>query len=280
MPGAGSRRSRQVSRPRRASRASHAPVSARVVVLTVAGGSTGLVVYCTTHLPQGRPRQGAPVAQGVPLALGRRQVERLPHTRRVLGGGWLCGAHRACAAAATTKHLHAYACEGADENSWQSRPRHTRAPCQQQSLVVCLAGSASASLSAQPPKSECVQQLVANIRSCPTFLAIVLTSSSNMTRARSAAVSLGGGSRPSVGLKTACLGLDCHEFSSAPSRTKACKRLVNTFFAWTYVPSQGADDDLRGAQADRVEPAHGVLPNPRALQVVNTKRPHDPNTHR
>ena len=51
----GSRRSRQVSRPRRASRASHAPVSARVVVLTVAGGSTGLVVYCTTHLPQGRP---------------------------------------------------------------------------------------------------------------------------------------------------------------------------------------------------------------------------------
>ena len=68
-----------------------------------------------------------PVAQGVPLALGRRQVERLPHTRRVLGCGWLCGAHRACAAAATTKHLHAYACEGADENSWQSRPRHTRA---------------------------------------------------------------------------------------------------------------------------------------------------------
>ena len=45
---------------------------------------------------------------------------------RVLGCGWLCGSHRACAAAATTKHLHAYACEGADENSWQSRPRHTR----------------------------------------------------------------------------------------------------------------------------------------------------------
>ena len=51
--------------------------------------------------------------------------------------------------------------------------------------------------------------------------------------------------------------------------------VVNTFFAWP--PSQGADDDLRdrGAQADRVEPAHGVLPNPRALQVVYTKRPHD-----
>ena len=40
-------------------RASHAPVSARVVVLTVAGGSTGLVVYCTTHLPPGRPLQAS-----------------------------------------------------------------------------------------------------------------------------------------------------------------------------------------------------------------------------
>jgi hypothetical protein len=26
--------------------------------------------------------------------------------------------------ASTTRRLHAYACEGADENSWQSRPRH------------------------------------------------------------------------------------------------------------------------------------------------------------
>ena len=86
---------------------------------------SGSVLHHTS--PSRTARQGAPVAQGVPLALGRRQVERLPHTRRVLGGGWLCGAHRACAAAATTKHLHAYACEGADENSWQSRPRHTRA---------------------------------------------------------------------------------------------------------------------------------------------------------
>jgi len=172
-------------------------------------------VYCTTHLPPGRPRQGVPVAQGVPLALGWRQVELLQHTRRVLVGGCLCGTHRACEAAATTKHLHAYTCEGSDENSWQSRPRHT---CQQQSLVVCLAGSVSAMLLVHRPKLECMRHLVANIRSSLTFLAIVLTSSSNMTRARSAAVSLGGGSRPSVGLKTTCLGLDCHEFSSAPSR--------------------------------------------------------------
>jgi len=49
----------------------------------------------------------------------------------------------------------------------------------------------------------------------------VLASSSNMTRARSGAVSLGGGSRPGVGLTTASLGLDCHEFSSAPSYTNA-----------------------------------------------------------
>ena len=174
----GSRRSRQVSSPRCTLRASHAPVSARVVVLTVAGGSTGLVVYCTTHLPQGRPRQGAPVAQGVPLALGRRQVERLPHTRRVLGCGWLCGAHRACAAAATTKHLHAYACEGADENSWQSRPRHTRA-----SNKVLWSASLAVRLQrcrrSRPSRNAC--DSVANIRSRPTFLAIVLASSSNMT---------------------------------------------------------------------------------------------------
>jgi hypothetical protein len=46
------------------------------------------------------------------------------------------------------------------------------------------------------------------------FFAIVLASSSNMTRARSAAV-------VGVGLKTACLGLDCHEFSSKPSHTNS-----------------------------------------------------------
>ena len=51
MPGADTRAGAAAA----AWRASHAPVSARVVVLTVAGGSTGLVVYCTTHLPPGRP---------------------------------------------------------------------------------------------------------------------------------------------------------------------------------------------------------------------------------
>ena len=54
MPGADTRAGATAA----AWRASHAPVSARVVVLTVAGGSTGLVVYCTTHLPPGRPLQG------------------------------------------------------------------------------------------------------------------------------------------------------------------------------------------------------------------------------
>jgi len=91
--------------------------------------------------------------------------------------------------------------------------------CQEQNLAVCLACSASVTQSAQPTKSECAcssSRLAAKTRWCPTFLAIVLTSSSNMTRGRSAAVSLGGGSRPGVGLVTACLGLDCHEFSSAP----------------------------------------------------------------
>ena len=48
-------------------------------------------------------------------------------------------------------------------------------------------------------------------------------------------------------------------------------------FCLAFVPSQGADDDLwdLGAQADWVEPAHGVLPNPRALKVVYTKHPQD-----
>jgi len=199
-------------------RASHAPVCARVVVLTVAGGSTGLVVYCTTHLPPGRPLQASQLHKASLLHL---DVDR-SNGCRTRGECWAaagcvertervqlqrppsicmsCLCMRGCGRKLVAIQTEAHA-------------------CQQQSLVVCLAGSASATLSAQPPKSECVRQLVANIRSCPTFLAIVLTSSSNITRARSAAVSLGGGSRPSVGLKTACLGLDCHEFSSAPSHT-------------------------------------------------------------
>ena len=105
--------------------------------------------------------------------------------------------------------------------------------CQEQSLAVCRAGSASATPSAQPPKSECAcsaRRLAAEARWRQTYLAIVLASSSNMTRARSAAVSLGSG-LPRF-------------FVSA----LACKRLVNTFFAGPHVPGQGADD----YQRDRV----------------------------
>ncbi len=66
----------------------------------------------------------------------KEQAEQV-HASKCWAGGWLCGAHRARASAATTRRLHAYACEGADENSWQSSPRHARA------------GSASAAPSAQ-----------------------------------------------------------------------------------------------------------------------------------
>jgi hypothetical protein len=66
-------------------------------------------------------------AKGVRDEYSEFLCSKLIATRRVLGGGWLCGSHRSRAAAATTRHLHAYACEGADENSWQSRPRHARA---------------------------------------------------------------------------------------------------------------------------------------------------------
>jgi len=69
--------------------------------------------------------------------------------------------------------------------------------CQEQSLAVCRAGSVSATPLAQPPKSEC-ECSAAKRRWCRTFLAIVLASCSNMTRARSAAVSLGSG-LPRVG---------------------------------------------------------------------------------
>ena len=147
--------------------------------------------------------------------------------------------------------------------------------CQQQSLVVCLAGSASATLSAQPPKSECVRQRckykIASDISCDSAR-VQQQHDRYMTRARSAAVSLGGVSRPVLDLRQRASVWIATSFHQRP-RMQACKRLVNT----SYVPSQGADDDLRdrGAQADRVEPAHGVLPNPRALQVVYTKRPHD-----
>jgi len=124
----------------------------------------------------------------------------------------------ACADASTTRRLHAYVCEGAVENSWQSRPRHTHA------RNKVLLSAALVVPSAQPPKSECeraARRLPAKRRRRPTLFAIVLASSSNMTRARSAAVVPRGGSRPGVGLRTACLGLDCHEFSSKPSHTNA-----------------------------------------------------------
>ena len=69
--------------------------------------------------------------------------------------------------------------------------------------------------SVQPPKSECeraARRPPAKRRRRPTFFAIVLASSSNMTRARSVAV-------VGVGLRTACLGLDCHKFSCKPAHT-------------------------------------------------------------
>ena len=91
----------------------------------------------------------------------------------------------ACADASTTRRLHAYVCEGAVENSWQSRPRHTHA------RNKVLLSAALVVPSAQPPKSECeraARRLPAKRRRRPTFFAIVLASSSNMTRARSAAV--------------------------------------------------------------------------------------------
>ena len=98
---------------------------------------------CAPGLSTGRRLMPMPARCGAAAPCrGAATVRRSPHTRRVLrrvllGRGCLCGSHRARATAATTKRLHACACEGADrssfycsyrnkiyENSWQSRPRH------------------------------------------------------------------------------------------------------------------------------------------------------------
>jgi hypothetical protein len=85
---------------------------------------------CAPGLSTGRRLMPMPAHCGAAAPYrGPATVRRSPHTRRVLrrvllGRGCLCGAHRARATASTTKRLHACACEGADENSWQSRQRH------------------------------------------------------------------------------------------------------------------------------------------------------------
>jgi len=119
---------------------------------------SGSVLHHTS--PSRTARQGAPVAQGVPLALGRRQVERLPHTRRVLGGGWLCGAHRACAAAATTKHLHARA-----RTKTRGNPdRGTRVPATKSCGLprVCIAVGAAAQVRMRAT-ARCKYKIVSDI---------------------------------------------------------------------------------------------------------------------
>ena len=127
---------------------------------------------------------------------------------RVMGGGCLCGAHRARAAAATTRFLHTYACEGADENSWPSRQRTgvpTMKPCclpRGQCVSRCVCASNQVGLRARSATSQaklcfCKNNkrrviIVAKTRSRQTFRAITIASSSIMTQPRSAAVVLGG----------------------------------------------------------------------------------------
>jgi len=96
-------------------------------------GARGAAAHaCAPGLSTGRRLMPMPARCGAAAPCrGAATVRRSPHTRRILrrvllGRGCLCGAHmhRARATASTTKRLHACACEGADENSWQSRPRH------------------------------------------------------------------------------------------------------------------------------------------------------------
>jgi hypothetical protein len=94
-------------------------------------GARGAAAHaCAPGLSTGRRLMPMPARCGAAAPCrGAATVRRSPHTRRVLrrvllGRGCLCASHRARATASTTKRLHACACEGADENSWQSRPRH------------------------------------------------------------------------------------------------------------------------------------------------------------
>jgi hypothetical protein len=99
-----------------------------------------------------------------------------PHTRRVLVGGWLCGAHRERAVAETTRRLHAHVCEGADENSWQSRPRHasdSKNPCGlPRGLYVCSAVGADAQVGmrARSATARCNDQIAADISCYRTYV--------------------------------------------------------------------------------------------------------------
>ncbi len=96
-------------------------------------GARGAAAHaCAPGLSTGRRLMPMPArCDAAAPCRGAATVRRSPHTRRILrrvllGRGCLCGAHmhRARVTASTTKRLHACACEGADENSWQSRPRH------------------------------------------------------------------------------------------------------------------------------------------------------------
>ena len=61
------------------------------------------------------------------IAPARADRVRITHARLQLTSPLVahaCSARRPRATASTTKRLHACACEGADEKSWQSRPRH------------------------------------------------------------------------------------------------------------------------------------------------------------
>ena len=106
--------------------------------------------------------------------LGRRTALSLcsyltPHTRRVLGGGWLCGSHRqtfACLCMRRRRRTRGNPDRG-------TRPlRHLRTDTPRCSL---------ASSGIQSCSRHCDGSLRAKTRSHPTFLAIVLASSSNMT---------------------------------------------------------------------------------------------------
>ena len=106
-------------------------------------------------------------------------------------------------------------CEGLDENSWQSRPRHA---------VLSPTPTTAADL------ARVMLLLDASTIANNVGRRLLFAGSRRAARSHS---DLGGCATALPAWQTArlcawhaCLGLDYHEFSTAPSHTKACKRLV------------------------------------------------------
>ena len=114
-------------------------------------------------------------------------------------------------------------CEGLDENSWQSRPRHAVLSPTPGRLPP--RGTTAADL------ARVMLLLDASTIAKNVGRRLLFAGSRRAARSHSDLGGRADGTTSAADSKTlclarVCLGLDYHEFSTAPSHTKACKRLV------------------------------------------------------